>query len=221
MAILLIIVSFCLLSSVFRVFFWLLLLLEWLTKWFSLGPKCLFLPKNGHRWYIFSLCPKMSYFPPLVWVTVYSSQNSKGKFLFSYNLWTFLCLLVCSPMLFWFTCHLSLAFGNAIKIWVKCGFSIPAQDLFDLMTQVFRHLSFYFWTLFPLGPLKFSLLELQLLGLYGFQCVLIVDATCNVSFPWPCLCFLAWICPGDSGLVSWPRLSQSTSFSRISLFNWN
>lgn len=163
----------------------------------------------------------MSNFPPLVWITVYSSQNSKGKFLFPYNLWTFLYLLVCSPLLFWFTCHLSLAFGNAIMIWVKCGFNIPAQDLLDLMTQAFWHLSFYFWTLFPLCPLKFRLLELQLRSLYGFQCVLIVNAPRNASFPWPYLCFLAWICPGCSGLVSRPRLSQSASFPRIFLFNWN
>lgn len=69
-------------------------------------------------------------------------------------------------------------------------FNIPAQDLLDLMTQVFQHLSFYFWNLFPLCPLKFTLLELPLHGLYGLQCVLIVDATPNASFPWPCLCFL-------------------------------
>ena len=99
--------------------------------------------ENGRRWYISSLCPQMSHFPPLVWMTVYS----KGKFMFSYNLWTFLCLLVFSPMLFWFPCHLSLAFGNAIMIRVKCSFNISSQDLLDLMTQVFWHLPFYFWHL--------------------------------------------------------------------------
>ena len=163
----------------------------------------------------------MSYFPPIVWITIYSSQNSKGKFLFPYNLRTFLCVLVCSPLLLWFTYHLSLAFGNAIMIWAKCGFSIPARDCWDLMTQVFGHLSFYFWTLIPLCPLKSRLLELQLHGLRGLPCVLIASAAPNTSFPWPCLCFLAWVCLGYSGLVDSPRWSQSTSFPGIFLFNWN
>ena len=62
---------------------------------------------------------------------------------FPITLWTFLHHLVFSPVLFWFTCHLSLVFGNVIMIWLMCGFNIPVQDLLDLVTQVFFHLSIF------------------------------------------------------------------------------
>lgn len=184
----------------------------------------MFFPENGHRWYIFkSLNVRKCYtFPSCLHTNLSEYRILRENFCFLITLWTFLHLLVFSPVLFWFTRHLFLVFGNVNMIWLMHGFNIPVQDLLDLMTQVFFS-SFYFWTLFPLSPLKFSFLELRLHGLYRTQCVVkgLGDATHYVALPWPCLCFLAWIHPAYPGLGTWPRLDQSTAFSRNFLFNWN
>ena len=104
---------------------------------------CFFQKMNIGGTYSIFQCPQMSYFSSCLNNTLSEYRILAENSCFPITLWTFLHHLVFSPVLFWFTCHLSLVFGNVIMIWLMCGFNIPVQDLLDLVTQVFFHLSIF------------------------------------------------------------------------------